>query len=139
MVLNEVGRGRLGGRQAAEVLNLSLRQSRRLIVAYRKEGAQALAHGNRGRKPPNAIEEELRQQVLELASCKYSGFNHQHFTELLAEREDIFLSRSSVRNILLESGIRSPERDDHQSIAVGGSVIPGKVCFCRLMVVLMTG
>ena len=110
MVLNEVGRGRLGGRQAAEVLKLSLRQSRRLIVAYRKEGAQALAHGNRGRKPPNAIEEELRQQVLELASCKYSGFNHQHFTELLAEREDIFLSRSSVRNILLESGIRSPRK-----------------------------
>jgi len=110
MVLNEVGRGRLGGRQAAEVLNLSLRQSRRLIAAYRKEGAQALAHGNRGRKPPNSIEEELRQQVLELASCKYSGFNHQHLTELLAEREDIFLSRSSVRNILLESGIRSPRK-----------------------------
>jgi transposase len=69
-----------------------------------------LAHGNRGKKPPNAIKEELKQQVIKLANTKYTGFNHQHFTELLAEREGIFVSRSSVRNILFESRIRSPRK-----------------------------
>jgi transposase len=110
MVLNEVEKGVMTGREAAEVMDISLRQTRRLLAVYRKEGIAALAHGNRGRKPPNAIEKELRQKVLKLAGTKYSGFNHQHFTELLAEREDIFLSRSSVRNILLESGMRSPRK-----------------------------
>ncbi len=110
MVLNEVEKGVITGKQAAGITDISLRHVRRLLAVYRKEGAAALAHGNRGRKPPNAIAEDLRQQVLELAGSKYSGFNHQHFTELLAEREDIFLSRSSIRNILLKSGIKSPRK-----------------------------
>ena len=110
MVLNEVEKGVMTGRQAAGIMDLSLRHARRLLAAYRKEGVAGLAHGNRGRKPPNAIAEDLRQQVRELAAARYSGFNHQHFTELLAEREGIFLSRSSVRNILLASGIRSPRK-----------------------------
>ena len=109
-ILNEIEKGVITGKQAAGVMDISLRHARRLLAAYRKEGIAALAHGNRGRKPPNAMEEELRQQVLELATTQYSGFNHQHFTELLAEREGIFMSRSSVRNILLGVGIRSPGR-----------------------------
>lgn len=43
----------MSAKQAAEALGISLRHTRRLLAAYRKEGAQALAHGNRGRKPPN--------------------------------------------------------------------------------------
>jgi len=110
MVLNEVEKGVITGRQAAGLMDLSLRHVRRLLAGYRKEGISALAHGNRGKKPPNTIDEGLKQQVIKLASTKYSGFNHQHFTELLAEREGIFVSRSSVRNVLLESGIKSPRK-----------------------------
>src|SRR5262244_496594 len=40
----------------------------------------------------------------------YSGFNQQHFTEMVAEREGIYLSRSSVRRIVEKSGIVSPRR-----------------------------
>jgi len=109
-VLNQVEMGRMIGREAAGVLDLSLRHVRRLLTAYRKEGAQALAHGNRGRKPHNALDEELKEKVVELARSIYAGCNFQHFTELLAEREDIALSRSSVRLILLGGGIRSPRK-----------------------------
>jgi len=110
MVLNQVGMGKIVGREAAEVLGLSLRHVRRLLTGYRKEGAAALAHGNQGRKPHHALGGGLRQQVLELAQSTYAGCNTQHFTELLAEREGMTLSRSSVRRILLESGIRSPRK-----------------------------
>ena len=47
---------------------------------------------------------------MELARSTYAGCNFQHFTELLAEREDIALSRSSVRLILFGAGIRSPRK-----------------------------
>jgi transposase len=110
MVINKVERGEIGGREASDVLEISLRHLRRMLVAYRKEGAVALAHGNRGRKPANAIEEGVRRCVVDLARSTYLGFNQQHFTELLAEREGICLSRSSVRNILLASGIKSPRK-----------------------------
>ncbi len=49
------------------VLGLSLRHVRRLLAAYREEGAAALAHGNRERRPHNALGEDLRRQVVELA------------------------------------------------------------------------
>lgn len=110
MVLNEVERGVLVGWQAAEVLGLSLRQVRRLVAAYRKEGAAGLAHGNRGRKPRHALRADVKEDVVALADSKYTGFNTQHFTELLVEREGIGLSRSSVRRILLGAGIGSPRK-----------------------------
>jgi transposase len=110
MVLNQVESSKMTAKQAAEVLDLSLRHVRRILAAYRKEGAAALAHGNRGRKPHNALDESLKKWVSELAQSTYAGCNNQHFTELLAEWEGIILSRSSVRRILLEVGIRSPRR-----------------------------
>jgi transposase len=110
MVISEVDRGALGGRVGAEVLGVSLRHFRRMVAGYRAKGVRALAHGNRGRKPANAIEDEVSQRVVDLAGTRYSGFNQQHFTEFLEEREGIHLSRSSVRNILLGSGIRSPRK-----------------------------
>ncbi len=109
-ILVEVERGLLTGKQAAETMGVSLRQMRRLIAGYRKEGIAALAHGNRDRKPYNAIKDSLRQRVVHLASSKYAGFNHQHLAESLTEREDIVMSRSSVRNILLGAGISSPRK-----------------------------
>jgi transposase len=110
MVIAEVDRGEVRGREGAEVLEVSLRHFRRMVAGYRGEGVVALAHGNRGRKPANAIAEEVRGRVVQLASITYAGFNQQHFSELLAEREGICVSRSSVRNILLEAGIRSPRK-----------------------------
>ena len=106
--LNLVLEGGIGALEAAGILGLSARQAWRIIAAYRKEGAAALAHGNRGRRPANATSEETRQRVINLASTRYAGVNHIHLTELLAEREEITLSRSTVRNILVGAGIGSP-------------------------------
>jgi transposase len=110
MVLNGIEMGRTTGREAADVLALSLRHVRRILAGYRKEGAAALAHGNRGRKPHNALDDRLKQRVLELAQSTYAGCNTQHFTDLLAEREGITVSRSTVRLILLRAGLKSPRR-----------------------------
>jgi transposase len=110
VVMNQIEKGVLRVDKAATLLGLSPRHVWRILTAYRKEGASALAHGNRGRKPVNTIEEELRQQVVELARDKYCGFNQQHFTEKLAAKEGISLSRSTVRRILLARGIRSPQK-----------------------------
>jgi transposase len=110
IVLNQVRERKLVGREAAMTLNLSLRQVRRLLTGYRQYGAQALAHGNRGRKPRPALDDGLRQSVLELAKTKYDRCNTQHFTELLAEREGIVLSRSTVRRLLRSDGITSPRK-----------------------------
>ncbi len=109
-VLNQVLERRLRVREAAGLLGVSERHGWRLLAAYRKEGAAALAHGNRGRKPGHATGEETRARVWELAQERYQGVNHCHLAELLAEREGLWLSRSTVRRILAEAGIKSPRR-----------------------------
>ncbi len=110
MVLNQVETKRICITQAAILLKVSERQAWRLISSYRKEGAAGLAHGNRRRKPVNALPEELNKKVVELAGSKYRGFNHTHLTEKLTECEQMHLSRSSVRSLLLKSGIQSPRK-----------------------------
>ena len=37
--------------QAAELMGVSTRHAHRITTAYREEGAAALAHGHRGRRP----------------------------------------------------------------------------------------
>ena len=107
-VLNSVLEYQLPIAQAAEVMGVSERHTKRLLAAYRKHGAAALAHGNRGRRPHNAVPETAAAAVVKLASNGYAGANHSHFTELLREREGIDLSRPTVRRILVKAGIGSP-------------------------------
>lgn len=107
MVLNQVERGELTGEEAAALMGLCLRQVRRLLAAYRREGGAALAHGNRGRRPVHALSEETRKEVLDLARGRYEGFNHHHLTELLAEQEGLVVSRPSVWRILTAAGLKS--------------------------------
>lgn len=109
MVLNELEKGQITIAQAAKILDLSERQIKRIRAAYRKDGAQALAHGNRGRKPAHALSPELAQQLVDLASHKYRNFNFQHFTESLLQHESLALSRSTVRRVLCANGFTSPK------------------------------
>ena len=96
--------------QAATLMGLSARHTRRLLAAYRKEGAAALAHGNRGRRPANATPDPLATDVALLARTRYVGVNHTRLSELLREREGIDIGRNTLRKILTDAGVNSPRR-----------------------------
>ena len=106
-VMMEVESGRWSAEQAAEVLGLSMRQTWRLKAGYRREGAAAFMHGNRGRPSPGRIGEDIRSRVLELLTGPYAGCNDHHLVELLALREGILLSRKSVERIRREAGLKA--------------------------------
>src|SRR5262245_59667507 len=86
-ILGRVDRGELPAGRAVEMLSLSVRQIRRKLAAYRQQGAAALAHGNRGRVPANAMPAEERERMVELATSTYVGCNHTQLAEYLDERE----------------------------------------------------
>ena len=109
-VLNNLLAGYMTTEQAAILMGLSARHTRRILAAYRKEGAAALAHGHRGRRAPNAISEATKTTVLHLARTRYSGTNHTHMSELLSEREGIDITRSTLRRLLVNAGENSPRR-----------------------------
>lgn len=101
-LLNSVIAEEVSLAEAARLMALSEHQVRRSLAAYRRDGARALSHGNRGRRPRNALPEGLEAQVVWLATGQYPGANHSHLTELLEEREGLRLSRSTVRRMLLQ-------------------------------------
>ena len=110
LVLNHLLSGALVNSQAASLLGLSIRQVRRLRRRYETAGAAALPHGNRGRRPVHALDPAVIAQVVDLARTTYLGFNQHHFTEMLAEREALDLSVSSVHRILARAGIAAPRQ-----------------------------
>ena len=130
-VLNEVLKGKVNVSQASGLMGVSERHGWRLLAAYRKEGAAAVAHGNRGRKPATTTHPATQQKVRELATDTYAGFNHTHLTEMLAEREGIRLSRSTIRRVLLAGGTGVPVDAEPPSTAAGGSAIPRRGCCYR--------
>ena len=109
-VLNSLMADHMTMEQAASLMGVSARHTRRTLAAYRKDGAAALAHGNRGRRPANATPDSLATEVVVLARTRYVGVNHTHLSELLREREGIDIGRNTLRKILTNAGVRSPRR-----------------------------
>jgi len=91
--------------QAAQATGLSRRQLRRVRRRVRKCGEGAVAHGNRGRWPPNRRPERERKRVAELFRTKYRGFNDTHFAEKLTEQEGLAMSRATVQRLLRAAGL----------------------------------
>jgi len=102
--------GEITVKGAAAVLKLSTRQVKRIKKKVRLNGPGATVHGNRERKPVNAVDDKTKDLVVELKTKKYGGTNFSHFAELLAEREDIIISRPTVHRILRDAGIASPKK-----------------------------
>ena len=109
-VLNSLAEEQMTLDQAAELMGVTSRHTRRILTAYREHGAVALAHGHRGHRPANATPEALVSDVAYLARTRYSGVNHTHLAELLAEREGIHIGRTTLRRVLLDAGLSSPRR-----------------------------
>lgn len=73
-VMDEVAGGRRKLRSAAEVLQISYRQCRRVYQRYRQQGDQGLIHRNRGRESNRKIGvEQRRQRHLSIKLCLTGG------------------------------------------------------------------
>jgi transposase len=118
IVLTHTLAGELDRQEAAAVLGLSVRQTKRLLDRYRADGAAAFVHGNRGRTPANRVDEAVRAQIVEFATTTYAGFNPVHLAETLAEEADLVLSARTLRRILVAAGVprvRSRRPRKHRS------------------------
>ncbi len=79
-VIENAVEGRLKVSEAAELLQLSGRQLKRLKQDYDESDAAWVHHGNQGCEPSNVIGEDLKRQVVELVKEKYAGLITAIFT-----------------------------------------------------------
>lgn len=96
-------------RQASESTGYSIPWLCNLKKAYSIEGGAIFENKNKGRIPHNKINQELRQKVAALYAADYSDVNFSYFHQCLLEFEGVDISLPTLRNILAEYGLRSPE------------------------------
>jgi len=108
VALQRLADGVLTQRQAADELNLSVRQIKRLLRSYRQAGRAALISTRRGRRPNNALPDEMRARIIELCRGPYLGFGPTFTAQKLAERDNISVSRETVRALLVAESLWKP-------------------------------
>jgi hypothetical protein len=83
--------------EAAELLGLSYRQSKRIWARYRVGGAQTLQHGNCGRVSNRAYKAEFRAAVLKQVKTRYADFGPTLACEHLASDDGLQVQAETLR------------------------------------------
>jgi transposase len=108
-VIQRVCRKSLKQRQAAELLNLSLRQIKRLCKAYRRKGAQSLISKRRGLPSNNRLPPATVSAACQLLRTRYYDFGPTLAHEKLCQRHGLRLGLESVRQLMLREGLWQPK------------------------------
>lgn len=109
-VMQRVSRKQMSQKEAGTILNLSVRQIKRLLRVYRQKGATGLVSKHRGRKGNNRLSEEVKKRAVNLLKTKYKGFGPTLAHEKLVEKEKLQLSDESVRQLMIEEDLWKPRK-----------------------------
>jgi uncharacterized short protein YbdD (DUF466 family) len=101
-VIQQLLNRRINGSVASRVLDLSVRQVRRLKIKVKRFGAKGLRHGNRGRQGHHQLQPGVIRQAKSLLKQHYAEFKPTHATEQLFERHQIQLSKETVRRLMID-------------------------------------
>ena len=108
VILDRVVKGEMTAAEGAARLKMSKRHIFRLKAKIRESDLSALVHGNRCRRPSNALSEETRALVREKGMGEYSGASLSHMEELFERNDGLIVSSKSIGRILKEAGATNP-------------------------------
>ena len=100
-VMQRLFEKRMSQKEAGEIMHLSIRQVKRLLKKYKKQGATGIISKHRGRKSNNCLAEEVKKKALDLLKTKYKGFGPTLAHEKLVEKDKLKISDESVRNLMI--------------------------------------
>ena len=116
-------------REAAELLELSYRQAKRIWARYRAGGAKALQHGNCGRVSNRAYAAKYRAAVLTRVKARYQDFGPTLASEHLGSDDGLEVHAETLRRWLKEAGLwqrqrrRKPYRQRREAKAHFGELV----------------
>jgi transposase len=104
-VMKQLQEKRISQKIAAVELGVSVRHVKRLLRAYRKEGASGLVSKQRGKPSHHQLDQATVRRVLDFLKGRYRGFGPTLAHEKLVEQEGLKLSLGSLRKIIIEEGL----------------------------------
>jgi len=127
-ILHGLEEGQYSQAKAAQLLDLTPRQVRRLQRQLADHGDASLVHRLRGQPSNRRLDPQLRQRILREYRKKFAGFGPTFASEKLAE-QDLRVSPDTLRRWLLVAGlwVRRRQRDPHRQRR------PRRSCFGELV------
>lgn len=104
-IFEKLDRREIKQKKAGEILNLSERQIKRKLKAYRKYGVKSLMHKARGRNSNNRINKDLLNKAIKIIKNKYYDFPPTLAYEKLVENHDFKYSLSIIRKAMISEGL----------------------------------
>lgn len=108
-IVEELLAGRYNNGQAAELLDLSVRQVQRLKAEAAAHGVMCVLHHSRGVKPANTLDPQIARTLVEVYQTELAGYNFCHATDVFAEEKGIFVCVSTLARYLKAQGTKSPK------------------------------
>ncbi|MGX6566759.1 ISNCY family transposase [Cupriavidus necator] len=109
-IVQAVVDGQLRPGVAAERLEITDRQFRRLLERYRQEGASGLVSRRRGRPSNNRMPADRESVALGLIREHYADFGPTLAAEKLRERHGLTLSKETIRRLMTVAGLWVPRK-----------------------------
>ena len=102
---------------AAEMMQVSYRQAKRILRRYRQDGDAGLVHRGRGRCSNRTRPAAERKRAVALYESGYHGFGPLLASEHLAADHGLVVDHETLRRWLMEAGIWKPQhkRETHRA------------------------
>ena len=115
-IIQQIIEKRLKQGRGAKLLKLTPRQTRRLVRAYRQQGAQGLISKQRGRVSNRQHTKETQQQIKQLLLLQYADFGPTFAAEKLYERHGLRVNKETLRQWMISWGIWEAKR--HKTVRI---------------------
>lgn len=109
-ILEKLVKKELKQHQAATLLRLSVRQVRRLMKRYKKEGAEGIIHRLRGIPSNRRFDETIIDQAVATIKQRYHDFGPTLAHEKLVILHGVTFSRETLRKGMVCDGMWQPKR-----------------------------
>ena len=95
--------------EGAKRIGVTERHYRRLLHKYRGQGPEGIVSGHKGKISGNRLTKEKEEKILKRLKEDYQGFGPTLASEKLLERDGIKVSKETVRQIMITSGLHKPK------------------------------
>lgn len=96
--------------RAAAILGISIRQVRRLLKRFRRDGTSGITHGLRGTKSNNRVDPNVIETAIATVRDHYPDFSVTLAHEKLVDHHGFPYSRETLREALVNIGLWKPKR-----------------------------
>ncbi|MDR2760255.1 MAG: helix-turn-helix domain-containing protein [Rickettsiales bacterium] len=95
-ILGQYLSGKITAAKVAKILDLSLRQARRIIKKYKEKGKMGLFHGLKNKTSNHNVSKETKEKILELIKNKYYNFNPTLANKCLFEHDGLSVKPNTL-------------------------------------------